>query len=168
MKSILFFITIILAFGVTSNAQSVSREVLSSGGESTGTSSLMVNYTIGEAFVQSTSTSQLTITEGFQQGYAAKSDTGEGETGIAEKIASLTLGAFPNPTGDALTVTVEGNDQPLTMHCKNALGQVLHRSTLDVNGTSSVMVSPWSAGIYLIEVYNQEGSLVDALKFQKL
>lgn len=71
MKQIIISSALVLASLTQLNAQSITRSVIGSSGQSVNNNGLRLRYSVGEAITATTGTASLKIKQGFQQGIAA-------------------------------------------------------------------------------------------------
>ncbi|MCX6304256.1 MAG: T9SS type A sorting domain-containing protein [Bacteroidetes bacterium] len=76
-------------------------------------------------------------------------------TGIDQKGLQSTVGIYPNPVSNELTLTIKGNERQLALTLSNANGQVVYSEKL-VNITSDYQkkldVSRFARGIYFLKL----------------
>ena len=99
MKKILILLFVLLAIASTTNAQTISREVISNGGGTLKGGSSQITFTIGETLIPSTVTAAM-LTAGFQQ---------PGEQIKAGSVAALLCAGSSFNLPYTATDIVEGN-----------------------------------------------------------
>ena len=122
----LFSLTIIAALAsLHTNAQTLERHVIASGGSSV-TSPIQLDYTIGEIAVAPITVGTLTLTQGFQQPYFIV---------IPGNNLFPYLVIYPNPTnGDALSRFILAAPARMTISIYNAAGQLISSEAVNYTG----------------------------------
>ena len=133
----------LLMAAMTANAQS---GMVSSGGEATGDGS--VSFSVGQVAFMSASGEGGSISQGAQQAYVIKE-----ETGI--EISEIQLTAYPNPTTDVLNLRVDGDYQNVSYTLYNNVSASLAKG--NVNGNEAqIQMASFVAGVYFLEVKADE------------
>lgn len=96
-KSILPFI-LIAFIPLTIFSQQISRDAITSAGESGMIASNNISWSIGQVFVEKISSNEITFTQGFQQPFLKNS------TSVFENFNSGKIDIYPNPIRDIFTV----------------------------------------------------------------
>ncbi len=141
-------------------SQEVSSQVLGAGGNTYQIGDLTLSATVGETIIGTGEQKDLILYQGFQQTFQTT------VTSLSNKPLQLEVNAFPNPTTDRLTVTI---DQQNTHKLKVIL--------LDVNGRKTALkkslsqeftldLSPYAAGFYLLQIIDDSQSVLHTLKIQ--
>lgn len=99
MKQIITLLAVGFSFGI--NAQTADQYVIGSLGGSFTNASIDVNYTAGEAVIETLSSATIIVTQGFQQPL-------EAGVGLEEIELFSNLSLYPNPTNDVLNIRLEG------------------------------------------------------------
>jgi len=97
MKQKILFI--LFCTGCLCNAQSLGSQIIASYGNSVSVGSILVDQTVGDLFVASSSTGGLQMDHGFQQFF------GSG-IGVNEFVNALDIKVYPVPTFDFVTVSL--------------------------------------------------------------
>ena len=85
--------------------------------------------------------------------------------GVQEYESSVAVRIFPNPANDKVVVE---SDAPFTrVELCNLLGQNIHSVAFDASVSRAEMALPYSAGIYLVKVWNGKQYTVSKLVIQK-
>ncbi len=78
--------------------------------------------------------------------------------GITDDATDSGITIYPNPTSDRINLSFKEIERDVTIRIYNPLGELIHTSVL--NATQSFdFVMPNAAGIYLIQVTNENGLL---------
>jgi len=129
--SFLFFLLFLLSVGgVRLRAQGA---VPATGGNASGSGGT-VNYSVGQVvYTTNTGSSNGTVAHGVQQPFEISVVTGLEET----KCINLAVSAYPNPTTDYLTLSVDNFETSnLSYHLFDISGKLLETKTITGNETS--------------------------------
>ena len=85
--------------------------------------------------------------------------------GVQEYESSVAVRIFPNPANDK--VVVESDAPFARVELCNLLGQNIHSVAFDASVSRAEMALPYSAGIYLVKVWNGKQYTVSKLVIQK-
>lgn len=159
-------ITLLLA-GTYAYAQTADRQVLASMGGSFSGSAISADYTAGEIATATTQVGSFTLTQGFQQGDIGASAIAKTTT----VFASYQL--YPNPAREKVFFEITLSDAtPLKLSICNVNGQILwseeHKQLQKGNSKIEINTSAFASGVYLLNVYKQQGDLAQSIRFNKL
>lgn len=163
MKNLIILLAIVLPTMVF--AQSIERQVIGSAGGSATTASLQVSYTIGETVTSTGTSSNIIITQGFQQPEG-------GSVGINLVETGLSVEAYPNPTSDQVILQVETTKLiTIDVLLLDLLGQStgIEMTDLEISGTTTetVDISSLPSGHYMIILQNEDG-MIGTIKMHKV
>lgn len=151
--------TIICLGLVYLQAQSIDREVISSYGQLTATTSA----TVGEAITASLSGSFI-LNQGFQQNDVLISGIEKVET-----LVNYTL--YPNPATDVLHVELQSSESTeLSMYIVNSMGQMVSQqknAQLYNQWNGDFNIANYAPGNYLLIVANNQDKQVKSIAFIK-
>jgi len=99
-------IIVFIALALTSYGQTVERSVISSAGDHSTNSWVIVEWTLGETVIETVSNDDVILTQGFHQG-TWYSDT----VSIKNYLENFAVKTYPNPASDYLYVQVD-SDKP--------------------------------------------------------
>lgn len=157
LTSIAFFFII---FSVL--AQSVSREVASSSGETYTNSSGSLSWTIGEPNSQTFSSSSNFITQGFHQ-------TKLEITSVEENTERIKMKVYPNPTHEYLNLEFSGKHPDYSVNLYDFRGKLIKDVSVDNAVSNKIIdISAEAAGTYLLKVSAKNGKTMNTYKIQKL
>ena len=97
--------------------------------------------------------------------YAVQLDNGNGcvDTSACFVISEvslneneLTVSVYPNPVEDQLLVSVENNNQNVTIQIFDVDGRLVYQANFNGN-TYLVNMNPFEAGVYILKLQNGEG-----------
>ena len=157
----LLLLSTILLSTFNTNAQSIERSVIASGGASV-TSPLQIDYTIGEIATQTVSITNKIFTQGFQQPLYVV---------ISGNNVFPYLVIYPNPTqGIAIARFILPAPTALTISIYNGLGQLIQSEKVNYQfGEMQYIIKATElmSGLYIIRFTTAEGS-VSAVRLLKL
>ena len=150
MKKLYIITYLSLCCGAIGHAQSVSPQVIASGGNYVSSASGSLSYTIGEAVTPTLSGGGHILTQGFQQ----PTDIINGLLDI-EKEAFGSFSVYPIPATDKLWFGYEFPSQGLVkVELYNTLGQKLDFTITEAYESGKVIHSfdctPYAAGQYIL------------------
>ena len=147
------------------NAQYLSPQVISTAGNYFEGTSMSLSYTIGELAVQTYSTANLILTEGFQQSY----DIVPHSPGMP--YIDLEVRTWPNPVSQHLFIQISSEiGQDLILETYDLSGRIqmihhiesrLHSEPYQIDLTNLVM------GAYIVKIRSADHSLQRIVKIQK-
>ena len=140
-------------------SQELSRNIFASQGDSALIEDWTLDWTLGESFVETVTTSDAMYTQGFQQPILTI------ERIDLESISkqSLDLVIYPNPVEAILHVHFRSeHNKKLHMSMYDVTGQLIqHSTTSETEDHTTVDVSNLSTGVYLLKFSNTDGSLLE-------
>ena len=145
------FTTILLSFSLVLSAQTLERSVVCSDGDYVTTSSISLEYTIGETAIGHFSNSSLTLSQGFNQ-----ADTSSKNISIKEETIVSILDIYPNPTNDNLFITsmTLGSIEVIDATGKTLLENISCSPSVQVK----LDVTKLTAGVYFLVFKGQNGN----------
>ncbi|MBI4647513.1 MAG: T9SS type A sorting domain-containing protein [Bacteroidia bacterium] len=147
MKSLILTLIFIFLTTVISLAQSITPEVISSGGGYYTNQYASICLTIGEPVIETISNDSLTLTQGFQQG--------DWEiTAITEvKMPCIEVLLYPNPAKDYISLIIRYDGAEFfTMEMCDADGKTLVTAGLKQNDIQSIDMLGYAPGQYFIKI----------------
>ncbi len=145
-------IILTLCLGVSvmlASAQTLDRQSVDVGGGEMSQSTLHIQYTIGDAFIGSFSTTNIDLNQGYNQ----STNVGNVSTPIVH--IPLQLSIYPNPATDVLTVK---SQQAVQVYITNLLGEQVGVSVDVYSGeTKSLDITNLASGLYLLKVTDENG-----------
>lgn len=145
----IFPLIIFLAFTIFANAQSIKRNTLSSFGSSTSLTGQTLSQSVGQpSNVTSSSSSNLTIRQGFQQPVNKI---------VYDETEKCNISVFPNPSYDGLVeIKSDNNFNNINKYyIHNAAGSLVYNSVLNNNQTD-MNLRFLAPGLYIIVFENDE------------
>ncbi len=147
MKKFLTLI-IILYISTYSQAQTIEKFSIDSGGASVTAGGINILYTIGEVNVQEVTTGTILISEGFISS-SLSNTLGVNEVVINEKNILV----YPNPTSDFIYLKTSLLIEKVELY--DALG----KSVLKTKNINKIPVNNLSKGVYLLKIYSENKSI---------
>jgi Secretion system C-terminal sorting domain len=143
-----------------SQAQSLSPEVISVAGGKMQSATISLDWTLGEAAVSRWKTPQGFVTEGFHQPVL--------EVSLLPQYGTTKISIAPNPVQSTLNILVSETPQkPMFAQLVDVQGRVLLQRTSLNLGNTEFNLNNLSAGIYFLQVLQQNGKTVEAFKVVK-
>ena len=141
-----YFLSLIIVFSAfLLSAQSIQNDVISSGGASSSSANLQIEYTIGEPVIETFETTNLTLTQGFHQPSLTI-------TSIEEPEGLTDISFFPNPVTDELTIEIPPHySGEFLCSLFDLNGKLLSASTL-VGGSNTINMHSFATGTYLLQI----------------
>lgn len=157
---------LLLMAPLAARAQTIERQVLGAAGGSMTAGGILHAYTVGEPCTTPLWDGELYLTQGFHQ-------TAGFSVLIADAMNGMELRAFPNPTRNAVHLELTANAHRLvdvTVH--DALGKWVMASPTLATGPgiarSTVDLSAFAAGTYIIRLLDSEGAWTRSIRVEKL
>lgn len=160
-----FLLPLLFASALTYGQISLDRQVIGSAGQSASTSSLLVDYTVGETMVTTASAGTIILTQGFHQ-------PTDNLVSITPKEWDLSLQAYPNPTTHSVLLDFKVADpQELTLSVYHSNGQLVRpaeKLTLHDRLQHTLDFSRLSSGTYFIHLQDMHTAKNLSLTVQKI
>ena len=159
MRTTSFLILLVLSLPLSAQVQ-LERNLLASAGNQVQLPSIRIEQSIGDLMVASSSTSDLVLTQGFQQTYDFSTTVSETATGE--------LLVYPNPTCDRVTIQWAGSATGTAdVQLYDLLGKIMWSGRVPLSEQFEVDLSDRAAGIYSLRV-NPESSTAVVVRVQKV
>jgi hypothetical protein len=154
MKTVKIFSSFLaLCCAILLSAQSIDRQVIGSTGASSSTSTIQMDYTVGEAVIGTFGSSSITVTQGFHQTLVAG-------IGVSDLDVNSDLIVYPNPTNSILNIQL-GNTQSsedYNISVVSLMGvkvlEMDNSSVSDLDQTLVLDVSDLASSSYLLLISN--------------
>ena len=160
---LVLFGSLVLATG--SMAQRLSPSVLAAGGGSARTATMSLDWTVGEAVVETATTSARLYTQGFHQPLLQVSE----QPGLRDEAAGYSFTVAPNPVATDLTLSITAPESsPLRLMLTDMNGRQYNLPIVPANTTSTqIDMTTFPAGIYLLRIGKTDGPQLKAYKILK-
>ncbi len=143
------------------NGQSIEPQVVASTGGYFTSATATLSATGGETVIETVTSANSIITQGFQQ------PDNEG-VGIVEKGAGIDVSIYPNPTFDQVSVSINNSQGNYDVALFDITGKQLVRHTYGSNQQKlNVDLSALAAGNYILQVTDNRHSHM-SYRVQKL
>lgn len=163
-KELLLLVASVLIKGATIQAQSTtSPSVLASSGGDGSSSTHQVSWTIGEPMIETYSTTNHQLTQGFHQ-------TNLTITPIIKINTHLTITAYPNPTSSSVTIEIDPTERPenLQLSVSDCLGRKLFQKQLSTSSNAhQIDLTNYPLGIYLVNLINEDNQTISTYQIIK-
>jgi hypothetical protein len=132
-----------------------------SGGSASGSGG-SVSYTVGQVFYTSISDTSGKVSQGVQQTYEISN------VGVKESNLNISLGVFPNPTVNNLTLSITDDykNEKLTYQLIDLQGKLLSSGPI-TSPQTEINTSTLASATYFIHVMNQDNQKVQSFKIIK-
>jgi len=141
-------LTMILYISTYSQAQTIEKFSIDSGGASITVGGIEVLYTIGEVNVQEITTGTILISEGFISS-SLSNTLGINDVGINDE----NIVVYPNPTSDFIYIKTNLSLEKIELY--DALG----KNILKAKNIKKIPVNNLSKGIYILKIYSGNKSI---------
>ncbi len=148
MKTIILFLNFIL-FASYLMSQTVTPQIIGTTGNISNQNNTQISYTVGEPVVQTVSSGNTIITQGYQQPHYNISVIHEQQ----DVLPNLIL--FPNPVNNNLTIQFNNNQQTfINIYLFDAIGKQLFfmQQLLSVNAFVDIPMNSYAAGKYILTI----------------
>ncbi|NPA44847.1 MAG: T9SS type A sorting domain-containing protein [Chlorobi bacterium] len=160
MKRLKLSATILLMFGLATFIH--AQEAITTGGGSASGDGGAVSYTIGQVFYNTATGSSGSVIEGVQQPYEIVVETGIEDA----KDIDLGLSAYPNPTVDVLTLSVQNYESDkLSYQLFDIAGRLVVGDKVSSN-LALINMSGYKPGVYILKVVDNN-ELIKTFKIIK-
>lgn len=157
MKTLLLLF--ICLFKVIMFSQTITQEVISSGGGFHKQVNASLQFNIGEVLVEDFQNTNCHLQLGFEQGFY-------GLVGINEDVLLDTgLSIFPNPTNGLIFIQSENNNDLQQIQLCDITGKILLRQNSSKNSTLDI--SSFANGVYHLNFYSSKNSISKTFKIIK-
>ncbi len=147
-------------------SQEKNQSVIASAGEVSKSSTIVLEWTVGEPFIETVSSASSLYTQGFHQPVLEVHKLGAGKD-VA--VGKNTFRVFPNPTTAIINVQLDKtSEKPLLVSLMDGSGKVLLNNKFPVNSTAlKINVQRLSQGAYILRITDNAGSLQGNYKIIK-
>jgi len=141
------------------NAQSITPEVVSNGGDYFANSNYSIAWTIGEPVVETAVGTNNTLTQGFHQGLYTL-------VNIDKQINNTEIKVYPNPTSDYINIDIDGvNSSDYQIQLFDNLGKLLVNKSYE--DCKQVSLQRYAKSTYYLKVLNAKENKFDSYKILK-
>ena len=148
---LIFTLLTISYFGIS---QSLSHDVVGTAGSENSE----LSWTLGELTTTTLTSTNETLTQGFQQAELILVSTRNLEN-------HFQVSSYPNPFDQFINIKKDTNEE-LYVECIDMLGRTLHQEKL-VDNVQSIDLSHLASAMYFLKVYDQNGQFINLIKIQK-
>ncbi|TVR81510.1 MAG: T9SS C-terminal target domain-containing protein [Chitinophagaceae bacterium] len=166
MKSLLLTIAISLT-ALYSFGQSLSPTVISSSGAFHTAGGYSLSQTVGETVIETLSSSDLILTQGFHQPEKLS-------VGISSNSLSIwDVNVFPNPTSNSVFLEISASsDVDINVELFDVLGKKIKplQNGHLINGQMKITLdmSPFASGVYFVRLTESNGNSTETIRIQKI
>jgi hypothetical protein len=147
------------------NAQTIERQVVSSGGGYNSASGVSISSTVGDLVINTSTVGSFTLTQGFQQSTLPS-------TGVDMVKTDVKYQLYPNPASNEISLSLQStNKVTLSFLILDVSGKLIYRlNNESSNGNAyqhTFNVSGYAAGNYFMKIVDLQGSNVQTIPFTK-
>ncbi len=158
-KTISFFL-FFLIFPLCISAQEISQEIISSSGGYSDGSSGQLSWTLGDLAIETYSTGDVSLTQGFQQ------PAYEVTTAFENLEYNFAIQVYPVPSSDFITVEFDEVQNNLEVVLYNLQGEIVLSKKVE-SKTITLDLNYLSPSEYILKIINKEKSLLKSYKILK-
>ena len=126
-------------------SQSADRSVIGTTGESSKTTTMTVNWTLGEPIIQSQQNSDYHLTQGFQQSDIVVTPVANGA-----ETPEIDISVFPNPVSEILNIQWDQHTSGLEFRMVDLHGKTVRKGKGNQSQQLQLQVSNLAAGTYVL------------------
>lgn len=145
-----------LIIGLGLNAQKISPQVIASSGAAMKSSTINIEWTLGELSTETLKTPNFILTQGFHQPKTTVVSTKE--------ISILGVQVYPNPAKDVIYISNKSGEE-LNSLLINTVGSTLSSQFIG-HGLHELNIENLPAGHYFLQIVN--GNFSDVYKIEKI
>ena len=143
------------------SAQDFKQYIFSSQGNYAESSTMSISWTIGDNFIETLSTGDGSITQGFQQPFLKLVEVKHPE------LLAFDAQIFPNPTYGKLSVSIKNNEATYNMEVFDIQGRMLlERKSSDP--LSEIDLTPYATGTYFLRITDEKAKRTSLFEIVKL
>lgn len=157
ISSLLLLLPGFIPLSVT--AQDMALEVKGASGGDVSSNGFSLSWTVGEMSVQPAAQGTVYLGPGFQQARSPQITVGVFE----QLTSSVEIRVWPNPAGE--WVNVASSVDGLRLSLSDVLGREVMSPVL-LNGTGQIPMNNLPAGMYLLQVWDDQEQLAGTVKIQ--
>jgi len=156
-RLLLFFGMLIICYYI--NGQTIQNSVVSSTGGSVSTSTLKMDFTLGETVTETLSAGGNTLTQGFHQ-------TNLTLVAIENVELFAEISIFPNPTSEFVNIDIPVNYKLMEISMFDVTGKLL-KTKANATGLVTFDVNNLATGTYYLQVINPKNKDLKTFKLIK-
>jgi len=169
MRKLFGFLLSCLLLSQFSRAQQLSPVILSPAGDADKNARIQLQWTLGENAVETGTSGINQYTQGFHQPLLVFTKSQPvTKPVIPLRVPGLQIQLAPNPVQSVLHVQIRAEDkQALELQVVNLYGVVIQREKVSLPVTTFFNLNNQSAGIYLLRVLDEKGTILNSHKIVK-
>ncbi len=162
MKTRLFITLAALSLcSLSTQAQQLERQVVSSSGTTTRTAQYSLSWTLGEVATTTLKKAPYILTQGFQQAnILVSSDV------TSDELAQMDLSVFPNPAVDHVQISMRNYREGISLNISDLAGKSVLSKT-NISSTETIDLSSYASGNYQLTLM-QDGRIVGVYSIIKV
>ena len=160
MKKPISFFLFFLIFPLCIYAQEISQEIIASSGDYSDGSSGQLSWTLGDLAIETYSSGDLSLTQGFQQ------PSYEVMTAFENRDYNFVMRVYPVPSSDFITVEFDEIQNDLEVVLYNLQGEIVLIKQVE-SGTITLDLNNLSPSEYILKILIKENNLIKSYKIVK-
>lgn len=141
------FLILLLLITAMANSSTKGQEIIANSGAYEQSANYTLSWTLGEPVVETFGTSNIILTQGFQQ-------TSYNLLEIKALIKDFKIEVYPNPTEDILNIKIINKENSFKkIILFDIQGKILLTKILQNNETE-LNLSSFACGIYILKIYD--------------
>jgi len=160
MKKPISFFLFFLIFPLCISAQEISQEIISSSGNYSDGSSGQLSWTLGDLAIETYSSGDVSLTQGFQQ------PVYEVMTAFENLEYNFAVQVYPVPSSDFITVEFDEIQNDLEVVLYNLQGEIVLYKKVE-SETITLDLNNLSPSEYILKIINKENNLLKSCKIVK-
>ena len=166
MRTKILCFVFFVGISICSFSQQKSPTAIATAGGVSGSANIILEWTVGEAFIETISTFSNLYTQGFHQPILDVQQTDRSKGRLVRKN---TMQVYPNPVTAILNVRLETiPDKPMFVSLVDVTGRVLLKQYFaDKSSLLSIDVRPFTPGSYLLRIISPSGGIEGEYKVIK-
>ena len=172
MKRLVCVIFTLPAMVYTINAQQLSPSVLAADGGTASDGEIIIEWTLGEPFVQSIYASENIYTEGFHQPVLKVERINnllKEDEDLASRFSGLLIDLAPNPVESTIMIHAESQSEDvLILRVTDLSGRELSVKKYSTPIKEYFDMAGYISGMYIFTFNNPQGEVIESFKISKI
>jgi len=172
MKKKFLFFFLCLGIGFWAQSQSLSPDIIASGGDISNSSALSLEWTLGELMVTTNQTRSGNLTEGFHQPFLNISELPEivfSSDSHDDLHSDLKVDVWPNPVHSIVNFQLESDtENQYFLECFDIRGGIVTSKTkISPSTLTKIDLDQYPSGMYFLKLSNEESDLIKTFIINK-
>lgn len=151
---------------LNSIGQSLEREVIASSGTYFSGTNLALEWSNGEVFTETFSSSGNVLTQGFHQ--TRLTITALEHPNLEAELSDYQIHVFPNPVNDHVCVEINGGIEPVHSRVCDMTGKLIHaKDEMEMGQRYSFPMNHLADGMYFVRIFDANDNPIQTFKVIK-